>query len=160
MKARTLLFLFIVLNALFPGLHASEYKLTDLDGRPHSLQQYRGKWLIVNYWATWCSTCMKEIPDLIDVHNNMDPDVMVIGINFENIELSKLKQFVKENKIPYTILQGEPSPVTPIGRVPALPTTYIIDPNGKPVAGDVGIVPREYLEKYISQRKMTPARSL
>jgi thiol-disulfide isomerase/thioredoxin len=146
--------LFLLLTSTLFSANANEYKLTDLEGKPHSLQQYKGKWLIVNYWATWCSTCMKEIPDLIAFHENIKTeDVMVIGINFEIIELSELKEFVDKNKIPYKILQGETTPVTPIGRVPALPTTYIIDPSGKTVAGDVGIVPKEYLEKYIKQRK-------
>ncbi|MCW9025544.1 MAG: TlpA family protein disulfide reductase [Gammaproteobacteria bacterium] len=152
------MFLLYLTSSLLTA-NANEYKLTDLNGKPHSLQQYKGKWLIVNYWATSCSTCVKEIPNLTAFHENIkNQDVIVIGINSEAIELAELKEFVNKKKIPYKILQGETTPVTPVGRVPVLPTTYIIDPGGKTVAGNVGIVPKEYLEKYIAQRKKENAK--
>ncbi|MBE9567323.1 MAG: TlpA family protein disulfide reductase, partial [Proteobacteria bacterium] len=110
-------------------------------------------WLIVNYWATWCGTCMKELPELIDFHENNDVDAVVVGINFEEIEAKNLKEFVNTKPIPYTVLSTVPVRKTPLGPVPALPTTYIIDPDGNVVAGEIGIVTRENLESYIAQKK-------
>ncbi|MDH5735606.1 MAG: TlpA family protein disulfide reductase, partial [Gammaproteobacteria bacterium] len=54
---------------LLAGMQAQavDYRLPDLDGQMQSLEQYRGKWLIVNYWATWCTTCLKELPDLVSL---------------------------------------------------------------------------------------------
>ena len=130
---------------------AIEYELPDINGQIQSLDQYKGKWLIVNYWATWCGTCMKELPELIDFHENNDVDAVVVGINFEAIEAKDLKEFVDNKPIPYTVLSTMPIKETPLGSVPALPTTYIIDPEGNVVAGEIGIVTRENLENYIAQ---------
>ena len=67
---------------LFAGMQARavDYKLPDINGDMQSLDQYKGKWLIVNYWATWCGTCLKELPDLISLHeDHKDGDIAVVG---------------------------------------------------------------------------------
>ena len=133
---------------------AIDYELPDVNGQMQSLDQYQGKWVIVNYWATWCGTCMKELPDLVDLHeNNKDKDIVVVGVNFETIDNEQLKSFVEKLSIPYPVLRSEPVPVTALGKVPALPTTYIIDPAGKVVAGEVGLVSRQDLEDYIASKQ-------
>ncbi len=132
---------------------AVDYELPDTDGQIHSLDQYKGKWLIVNYWATWCGACMKELPELIDFHKSNNFDAVVVGINFETIDREKLKKFVSFKDIPYIVLNSDPVKKTPLGNVPALPTTYIINPQGKVVAGEVGIVTGENLATYISLKE-------
>ena len=133
---------------------AVDYELPDVDGQMQSLDQYQGKWVVVNYWATWCGTCMKELPDLVDMHeSNKDKDIVVVGVNFETIGNEQLKSFVEKLSIPYPVLRSEPVPVTAVGKVPALPTTYIIDPAGKVVAGQVGLVTQQDLEDYIAGKK-------
>jgi len=135
-------------------VHAIDYSLPDLDGRLQSLDQYRGKWVIVNYWATWCGTCRKELPDLASLHRqHRDGDIVVVGINFETIDPKILKRFVAEQDIPYPVLRTEPVRNTPLGPVPALPTTYIIDPTGKLVAGEVGMVSKQNIEDYIAAQR-------
>lgn len=135
-------------------IRAVDYELPDVNGQMQSLDQYRGKWVVVNYWASWCSTCMKELPDLISLYEgNKEKDIVVVGVNFEAIDNIRLKAFVAKKSIPYPVLSSKPIPLTPLGRVPALPTTYIIDPAGKVVAGEVGIVTREDLEAYITRKK-------
>jgi len=132
---------------------AVDYELPDLDDQQQSLDQYHGKWVIVNYWATWCELCKLELPHLASLHeSNKDGDIVVIGINFESINTKSLKAFVADNAIPYPVLRSEPIRTTPLGLVPALPTTYIIDPNGEIVAGEVGLVTRENLEEFIARR--------
>ena len=149
-----LLLVFILLIVLNFKAHSVEYELPDLNGQMRSLDQYKGKWVVVNYWATWCSTCMKEIPDLIEFYeNNKDKGAVVVAINFETISLPKLKNVVDDLSLPFPVLVSEPVPRTPLGKVPALPTTYIIDPEGRVVAGDTGIVTRENLEDYINTKK-------
>lgn len=134
--------------------HATGYTLPDLDDRPQSLDQYRGKWVIVNYWATWCGTCRKELPDLIALHEkHRDGDIVVVGINFEEIGRQELKDFVAAQSIPYPVLRSEPVRKTPLGPVPALPTTYIIDPTGKTMAGEIGLVTQQDLEDYIATHR-------
>ena len=135
-------------------VRAVDYELPDVNGQMQSLDQYQGKWVIVNYWATWCGTCMKELPDLVEMHEiNKDKDIVVVGVNFESIGNDQLKAFVAEQSIPYPVLRSEPIPVTALGKVPALPTTYIIDPEGRVVAGEVGLVSRQNLEDYIAGKK-------
>ena len=142
----------LLLTAL--QVRAVDYELPDVNGQMQSLDQYQGKWVIVNYWATWCGTCMKELPDLVDLHeNNKDKDIVVVGVNFETIDNEQLKSFVEKLSIPYPVLRSEPVPVTALGKVPALPTTYIIDPAGKVVAGEVGLVSRQDLEDYIASKQ-------
>ncbi len=145
-------FSFLIL-VMVTEARAVDYDLPDTNGQVQSLDQYKGKWLIVNYWATWCGTCMKELPELIDFHENNDVDAVVVGINFEEIEAKNLKEFVNNKPIPYAVLSTVPVRETPLGPVPALPTTYIIDPEGNVVAGEIGIVTREDLETYIAQKK-------
>lgn len=133
---------------------AFDYALPDLEDRMQSLAQYRGKWLVVNYWATWCGTCRKELPDLIALHeHNRGGDIAVVGINFETIDAARLKHFVAQQGLEYPVLRSEPVPTTPLGAVPALPTTYIIDPQGKVVAGEIGIVTRQEIEDYIATQR-------
>ena len=135
-------------------VRAVDYELPDVNGQMQSLDQYQGKWVIVNYWATWCSTCMKELPDLASIHeSNKDKDIVVVGVNFEAIGNDELKAFVAEQSIPYPVLRSAPVRVTALGKVPALPTTYIIDPAGKVVAGEIGLVSRQGLEDFIAGKK-------
>lgn len=146
-------FITLLLFVLATESKAVDYKLPDADGKVQSFEQYEGKWLIVNYWATWCALCMEELPELIDFHKNNNVDAVVVGINFEEIASKELRRFIEEKTIPYTVLSTLPIKKTPLGLVPALPTTYIVDPEGNVVAGEVGMVTREDLEDYIAQKK-------
>lgn len=131
-----------------------DYSLPDLSGEMHSLEDYRGKWVIVNYWATWCPPCQEEIPDLVEFHDrHKDEDAVVLGINFEDIGQQQLNSFVDSFLISYPVLRSDPVAVTPLGAVPGLPTTYIIAPDGSAVARQVGPVTRKQLEDYIEKKK-------
>jgi thiol-disulfide isomerase/thioredoxin len=131
-----------------------DYSLPDLKGKSHSLADYKGKWVVVNYWATWCPPCQEEIPDLVDFHDrHKDVDAVVIGINFEDIGQKQLETFVDSFLISYPILRSEPLATTPLGPVPGLPTTYIIAPDGSPVARQVGPITGKQLDDYIAKKK-------
>ena len=143
--------LFMGLSVAGMQARAVEYSLPDIHGQTQSLDQYRGKWVIVNYWATWCATCRKEFPDLIAMHEKFkSKDVVVVGINFEVIEPAALSAFVNEAGIRYPVLRSVPVVKTPLGPVPALPVTYIVNPEGVAVAGEIGLVSQEGLESYLA----------
>lgn len=151
---RLLAFVFTVLYAVTGVAEPVDYSLPDLNGKTHSLADYQGKWVIVNYWATWCPPCQEEIPDLVEFHDrHKDDDVVVIGINIEDIGEEQLSAFVESFLISYPILRSEPLAVTPLGAVPGLPTTFIIAPDGSPVARQVGPVTGKQLDDYIARKK-------
>jgi len=146
-------FLSALLFAITAAAEPVDYSLPDLQGATHSLADYKGKWVIVNYWATWCPPCQEEIPDLVDFHErHKDKDAVVIGINFEDIGKEQLVAFVDSFLISYPVLRSDPLPVTPLGPVPGLPTTYIIAPDGSPVARQVGPVTGQQLDEYIARK--------
>jgi Peroxiredoxin len=150
-QCRTALFVvFFLLSGMLP---AAEFSLPDLNGVTHHLTDYRGKWVVVNYWATWCPPCLKEIPELVDFYKqHKNSDTVVLGINMEDISLDRLKAFVKHYFISYPVLRMELTPMTVLGPVPALPTTYVVSPTGEVVARHVGPVSTQILESFITQK--------
>jgi thiol-disulfide isomerase/thioredoxin len=151
---RLLAFVFLLLLNTTGMAEPVDYSLPDLQGKEHSLADYRGKWVVVNYWATWCPPCQEEIPDLVDFHDrHKEHDAVVIGINFEDIGEEQLATFVDSFMITYPILRSEPLAVTPLGDIPGLPTTFIIAPDGSPVARQVGPITGKQLDEYIARKK-------
>ena len=146
----------VLLAMLLAGSASAEsvdFTLPDLQGEPHSLSDYRGKWVVVNYWATWCPPCLDEIPELVDFHErHRDGNAVVLGVNHEDISPQFLRSFVDMLKITYPVLRSEPLPDTPLGPVPGLPTTYIISPEGERVARQVGPVTAQMIEQYIQAK--------
>ena len=111
---RLLAVVFMVLFAVAGVAEPVDYSLPDVNGKKHSLADYKGKWVIVNYWATWCPPCQEEIPDLVEFHDrHKDDDAVVIGINFEDIGEEQLSAFVDSFLISYPILRSEPLAETP-----------------------------------------------
>ena len=156
---RFLAVVFMILFAVTGVAEPVDYSLPDLNGKKHSLADYQGKWVIVNYWATWCPPCQEEIPDLVEFHDrHKDDDAVVLGINFEDLGEEQLSSFVDSFMISYPILRSEPVAVTPLGPVPGLPTTFIIAPDGTPVARQVGPVTGKQLEDYIASKKKAAGR--
>jgi thiol-disulfide isomerase/thioredoxin len=135
-----------------------DFTLPDLSGKAVSLSDFRGKWVIVNYWATWCPPCLEEIPDLVDLYENNRDRLVVLGIDHEEVSTEYLSEFVDSHFMSYPVLRMDPVPVTPLGPVLGLPTTYIISPQGKAVARQEGPVTRENIEQYISRKQAQTAQ--
>jgi thiol-disulfide isomerase/thioredoxin len=128
---------------------AEEKRFIDIHGGVVDLNSYRGKWVVINYWATWCPPCLEEIPELIHFHDtHKDSDAVVVGISMEETPIPALSSFVEENMMSYPVVPMR-SDMPMIGNVPGLPTTYMIDPTGNTVAMKVGQVTSEMLESFI-----------
>lgn len=132
---------------------ASKVEFVDLDGNVTKLTDYKGKWVIINLWATWCPPCLVEIPDLVLFHEeHKDKDAIVLGVNHELLTTEKVKTFAESQMITYPIVRfkGEfNSSETPFGKLRGLPTTYMVNPEGVVVAARTGMVDDKMLEKFI-----------
>ena len=126
-----------------------DFTLQQLHGETVSLSDYRQKWVVLNYWATWCAPCRKEIPDLISLHEARD-DVVVLGLAFEDTEMENFDEFLEEFHPSYPILLVDVyAPPEPFGAPRVLPTTIILNPEGYPVKTYLGPVTREDIESFI-----------
>lgn len=145
------------------ALHAAEsddYSLTDLDGNRHSLSQYRGKWVVLNFWATWCTPCLREMPELESFYqNNKHNNATVLGVTFEATPIDKIRMFVLILGVTYPILSSGQNPITPFGEVRVLPTTFIIDPAGNLFHKIEGSVTEKDLQHIIDEANLTTVAS-
>jgi thiol-disulfide isomerase/thioredoxin len=133
-------------------VQASGFSVTDTDGKKHSLAGYKGKWVLVNYWATWCPPCLEEIPDLIELHENKKNNLVVIGVAMDYRNAKQITDFAESMSITYPIVLGTRDVVNQIAPVQGLPTTYLFNPEGKMVAQQVGPVTRASVEGYIASK--------
>lgn len=147
------------LSALPLTASAAELVLPDLHGKVHKLSDYRGKWVLVNYWATWCPPCREELPELeVFHHNHKDLDALVLGVNMEKIDADRLREFIDEQFLSYPILLGENRAEALIGRVPGLPTSFLVSPKGEVVARRVGPIEASEIEDFITTWAQTETR--
>jgi len=130
-----------------PTLH-----VTTLDGKTFDLAAQRGKWVIVNYWATWCVPCIKEMPDIsrfVTAHKN----VAAIGLAYEDSEPADIKAFLAKHPVAYPIAQVTlDQPPKDFDEPRGLPTTYLISPDGKVAKHIVGPVTEASLEGLIGAK--------
>ena len=142
----------LLLAMMTSGAQAEGFKVTDTSGKTHSLSDYKGKWLLVNYWATWCPPCLEEIPDLIDLHENKKNNLAVIGVAMDYRNPKQVTDFADSMFISYPVVLGNAQVVNQIGPVQGLPTTYLYNPEGKMVAQQVGAITREVVESFITSK--------
>jgi thiol-disulfide isomerase/thioredoxin len=106
-------------------------KVTTLDGKPYDLATQRGHWVIVNFWATWCVPCIKEMPDIshfVATH----PKVTAIGIAYDDTEAADIRAFITKHPVVYPIAQVTmDKPLKDFDEPLGLPTTWLIGPDGK-----------------------------
>ena len=131
---------------------AADFKMTDTSGKSHTLSGYKGKWVLVNYWATWCPPCLEEIPDLIALHENKKNNLVVLGVALDYRNAKQVTDFAEGLLVTYPIVLGSPKVTNQIGPVQGLPTTYLFNPEGKLVAQQVGLITREAVEGYIASK--------
>lgn len=146
------------LTLMAVSAQAADFKVTDTKGKTHSLSAYKGKWVLVNYWATWCPPCLEEIPDLISLHENKKNNLVVLGIALEYKDPKQVIDFADGLLVTYPIVLGNPRIVNQIGPMQGLPTTYLFNPEGKMVAQQVGAITREAVESYIGKKDVRASK--
>ena len=121
-KIITLLCLFIIF-----GCQKNDIEV--FNGSNTSMDNLRGQWIVVNYWADWCAPCIKEIPELVEfAHENSD--ILVFAYNFDELDTEDLAPIAKKFKVDIPSLISHPREIWGIETPPAVPATFFIDPNG------------------------------
>ena len=135
------------------GAAAEEFTLEDVQGKTHHLADYRGKWVLVNFWATWCAPCLDEIPELVSLHNaHQDKDLLVIGIAMDSGSRKKVVDFVGAHGMSYPVVMGDRKIAAQIGAVDVLPVSYLYNPKGEQVSYQAGQLTRASVEAYIKNK--------
>jgi len=135
---------------------ALAFELTDTQGRPHRLADYQGRWVVVNFWATWCVPCIQEIPEIAEFQR-AHAKVVVIGVAMDDGGAEKVKRFAAKVGHAYPLVLADDTVTRQLGEPKALPTTRIFDPAGKVVYDRVGRVTRKSLEELTRSRPSTKA---
>lgn len=121
------------LSQVQEGKLAPDFKLTTLEGKTAHLSDYKGKKVILNFWATWCPPCKAEMPHMQNFYeNNKDNGIEVLTVNLTNMEKSKsdIEKFVKDYSLSFAVLLDEEGTIGMQYQAFTIPTSYIIDSNG------------------------------
>ena len=129
---------------------APAFSLTDARGTPVSLAEYRGKVVLLNFWATWCGPCEVEIPWFIEFEQKYkDRDFAVLGVSFDDDGWKSVRPYIAAHKINYRIMIGTEKMSQLYGGVDSLPTTFIVDRQGRIAAQHVGLVDKSDYQNEI-----------
>lgn len=134
---------------LRPGAKAPSFKLEGLDGKTYTLKDFKGKTVVLDFWATWCPDCRKEIDYLVSLHEKF-PDVVFVGISFDT-DKDKLREFVSQNGMDWIQLsewkKWKETDIRAAYHIKWIPTKYVISPRGRVL---LSTVMTEKVEKYLS----------
>jgi cytochrome c biogenesis protein CcmG/thiol:disulfide interchange protein DsbE len=144
------------------GKPAPQFSLEDLSGKKVALANYKGKALLINFWATWCAPCKIETPWLIDLRNQYAAQGFeIIGISMDDLdrgdpgklgdEKREIARFVQQMKMPYPVLIDGDSISKPYGGLDDLPTSFFVDRGGTVVASQLGLTSKSEIEAKIKK---------
>ena len=133
-----------------PRTAAPEWKLTDLKGELVKSSDFRGKVLILDFWATWCAPCRVEIPHFVELQKQYGgKGLMVVGVSLDEQGPDVVKEFVKQFRVSYPIVSGNEKVAEAYGEINGLPTTFVIDREGRIVGRHIGYNDKETFEKEV-----------
>ncbi|QQZ28518.1 TlpA family protein disulfide reductase [Thiothrix subterranea] len=132
------------------------FSFKDIDGKAHQFSEYRGKWVIVNYWATFCGPCVAEIPALNSVAKRFKDNAVVLGMEAGETPTDELKQFMAQKKIAYPVIPTQDSTMFALGLVYGVPTTFVVNPQGEIVDTHMGAITSAMLQNYLRADSNNP----
>jgi len=128
------------------------FSLVDIEGNVHTDESTKGKYLVINFWATWCPPCLKEIPAFVDFYDKYADKVQILGLDYEQADKKTILEFTDTFMVNYPIIlfdDKNSSQFTSFGDVIGMPTTYIYGPEGRLVDFYMGEIDIKTLEKSI-----------
>ena len=130
---------------------APDFELKTLAGETIKLSDYKGKVVLLDFWATWCGPCRRGIPDLVEIQNQFNEDLIIIGISLDQQNtLNQLQPFIDYFNINYPVVLWNEKVVKDYGNISAIPTSFIIDQDGEIVNRFVGLMPKEIIVEQIN----------
>jgi len=130
---------------------APDFTLASTGNRNIKLSDYKGKVVIVDFWATWCPPCRRGIPDLIEIQKEYGNDVVVIGISMDTDTKSDVVPFIQNMGINYPVAYADAGVVNSYGGVESIPTSFVIDKSGNIVDNHIGLVPKSEFTNLLNK---------
>lgn len=131
---------------------APDFELTDAHGRKVKLSDYKGKVVLLNFWATWCGPCKLEIPWFVDFEKRFkDQGFAVLGVSMDEDGWDVVKPYIEAKQVNYRVMVGTDTVAQMYGGVEALPTTFMIDREGKIASTHIGLVMKRDYEDEIAE---------
>ena len=155
-----ILFCLLPLSTTFAYEKVIDFSFNDLEGKTHNFSDYKGKWVLVNYWATYCPPCLAEMPDIERFSQDNKDKFIALGFDVGGSEKADIAEFSYHNKINYPLIPTQGSTLLAFGIVMAVPTSYVISPEGEIVDKFVGLITYDDLDYYVNPKKNKKDASL
>lgn len=134
------------------GEEAPDFELRTPDGKVLRLSDFRGKVVLLDFWATWCAPCRRSIPDLVELQKEFADELVIIGISLDQPSAQgMLVPFIEYFGINYPVVIGTLEVVVAYGNIQAIPTSFLLNPRGEIVNKHVGYIPKAVYENEINE---------
>lgn len=133
---------------LIQAAHAADWNLQDKDGVRYKLSDLKGKWVLVNFWAPWCSDCLEEMPDL-DAMQKKHKDLQVIGVAVMYRKIQEVTDVLRAHSVSYPVVMGNEDIASNFGEMKGMPTSFLYSPAGNLIEVHEGHLTQEEIEQLI-----------